>query len=138
MILIEAKIDASFGVGRVAKRLHSSARLLISFAVLSLVGAMLAPMRVAAQEQSLLINASFADKEFVSRYERIELVLSRPLRSEERVAVFIGTTDVTSLLTQDGLRLRYNAKLWPLPVGESPVIVYLVPKDDEWKEIVRF
>jgi hypothetical protein len=95
-------------------------------------------MRVAAQERSLLITASFADK-VVKPDEPIELLLSRPLgESEGRLAVIIGTTDVTSLFTQEKLRLLYNARLWPLPLGESQVTVYLVSKDDDWKEIARF
>ena len=65
------------------------------------------------------VEASFAEKR-VTTNEHIELGLSRLLReSEGRLAILIGTTDVSSLFTQDGLRLRYNAKLWPLPIGES-------------------
>jgi len=98
----------------------------------------LVPIRAAAQERSLLITASFADK-VVRPDEPIELLLSRAEEnSEGRLAVMIGTTDVSNVFTQEKLKLRYNAKLWPLPVGESVVTVYLVTKDDEWKEITRF
>ena len=95
-------------------------------------------MRVAAEPQSLLITTSFADK-VVNPDSPIELLLNRRLNeSEERLAVLIGTTDVTGLFTQERLRLRYNAKLWPLPLGESQVTVYSVSKEDDWKEIARF
>src|SRR5205807_4990153 len=68
-----------------------------------------------------------------------ELLLARTLdESEGRLAVFIGTTDVSSLFTLDGLRLRYNSKLWPLPLGESTMTVYLVSENNEWKEAARF
>jgi hypothetical protein len=98
-----------------------------------------ANLRAKLDDQSPTVAASFIDKESVQSGEAIELVLSRSLEtSEGRIAVFIGTTDVTSLFRQDGLRLRYDAKLLPLPLGESQVAVYLVSKDDEWKEIARF
>src|SRR5437016_8434696 len=117
--------------------LCSSAHLLIGFTAFSLFGAVLDPTRVAAEPESLLITTSFADK-VVNPDERIELLLNRRLNeSEERLAVLIGTIDVTSLFTSDKLRLRYNGKLWPLPLGESQVTVYLVTKDDDWKEIAR-
>lgn len=84
------------------------------------------------------VEASFAEK-IISTNEPIELQLNRALRSSEgSLAILIGVTDVSSLFARDGLRLRYNAKLWPLPVGESPVTVYLVSRDGEWTEVARF
>ena len=84
------------------------------------------------------VEASFAEK-IIPTNEPIELQLNRALRSlEGRLAIFIGITDVSSLFTRDELRLRYNANLWPLPVGESPVTVYLVTKNDKWTEVARF
>src|SRR5438128_2533139 len=94
---------------------------------------------VPATQGEITVSASFADKPSVPPTESIELIFSRPLGElDGRVAVLIGTTDVTSLFTKDKLRLRYDAHLWPLPVGESPVTVYLVGKDNEWKEIAEF
>jgi hypothetical protein len=120
------------------RSLCAPTHLRISLAVLSVVGTLLVPMCVAAQEQSLLIAASFADK-VVNPDESIELLLSRPEeKSEGRLAVIIGTTDVTTVFTHEKLKLRYNPKLWPLPVGESLVVVYLVSTDNEWKEVARF
>ena len=84
------------------------------------------------------VEPSFAEKP-VATSEQIELRLNRRLQaSEGRLAVLIGVTDVSSLFIPAGLRSRYNAKLWPLPVGESPVMVYLVSTNDEWKEVARF
>ena len=84
------------------------------------------------------VEASFAGKR-VATTENIELRLKQPLReSESRLAILIGTTDVSSLFTRDGLRLRYNAKLWPLPAGKTLVRVYLVSKNDNWAELARF
>jgi len=84
------------------------------------------------------VEPGFAEKP-VATSEQIELRLNRRLQeSEGRLAVLIGVTDVSSLFIQVGLRLRYNAKLWPLPVGESQVTVYLVSKNDEWTDVARF
>jgi hypothetical protein len=84
------------------------------------------------------VEASFTERQVASN-EPIELRLSRPLRGAERkLAILIGATDVTSLFTQDGLLFRYNARLWPLPVGEATVTVYLISKNDDWKEVARF
>src|SRR5438105_14744061 len=92
----------------------SSEHLLSGLAAISLVGALLVPMRAAAQERSLLIAASFAGKESMRSNEQIEFVLNRCLEeSEGKIAVFIGTTDVSTLFTREELRLRYNPKLWP-------------------------
>jgi hypothetical protein len=97
-----------------------------------------ARLELAASEPELIATANFADK-LVRPDESIEVLLSRALNeAEERVAVLIGSTDVTGLFTQEKLRLRYYAKLWQLPPGESPVTVYLVSKDDKWKEIAQF
>ena len=51
----------------------------------------------------IYIEASFAEKR-VATGECIELRLNRPLREPEgRVAILIGTTDVSSLFARDGL-----------------------------------
>ena len=98
-----------------------------------------ANLRAELDDQNPTVAASFAGEQSVRPGEAIELVLSRALKdSEERIAVLIGTTDVTSLFRPEKLRLRYNARLWPLPLGESQVAVYLVSKDDYWREIARF
>src|SRR2546430_7713491 len=62
------------------------------------------------------------------------------IRRPPRSTLFPYTTlfRSTGLFTQERLRLRYNAKLWPLPLGESQVTVYSVSKEDDWKEIARF
>lgn len=90
------------------------------------------------RNQEIRVEASFAEKR-VTTSEIIELRLNRPLReSDGKLAILIGDTDVSSLFTQNGLICRYDAKRWPLPVGETVVTVYLVSKDDDWTELVRF
>ena len=129
----------NFVVRGIVKRAHLSVSLSIVLAGLSLATITSAQTSVSTQERSAFITASFADKQSVRPDEWIELELSRELKeSESRIAVLIGTTDVTSLFARDGLRLQYKSKLWPLPVGESAVTVFLVSKDDEWREVARF
>jgi hypothetical protein len=97
-----------------------------------------AGLLVRAQSQELTVSASFADKQSVTPLEQIELRLNRPLLSTEgKLAVFIGQTDVTTLLTAVGNTLSYTPKLLPLPLGETEVTVYLVSPNDEWREIAR-
>ena len=95
------------------------------------------------QEQSrdgeLSVTASFSEKRLLQPSEPIELLLGRPLKeSDGRLGVLIGDTDVSSLFSQVDRRLRYDPKLWPLPLGEATVTVYLVSNTDEWKELERF
>ena len=96
-------------------------------------------VRAWSGDQELNVAASFAGKEFVRPDEQIELTLNRAIKeSEGRLAILIGDTDVSSLFARERLRLRYNAKLWPLPLGESTLVIYLVAREGEWKEIARF
>src|SRR2546421_2928958 len=93
----------------------------------------------APDDQELTVTATFVGKEFVRPDEQIELTLSRAVKETEvRLAILIGDTDVSSLFAREHLRLRYNAKLWPLPLGESTLVIYLVGREGEWKEIARF
>ncbi|HKE55398.1 MAG TPA: hypothetical protein VKB46_01810 [Pyrinomonadaceae bacterium] len=116
-------------------------------AMLSL-SAMLAPLNwrfVAAERiasaapEDLTVAASFSERRPVTPEESIELRLNRPLAPpEKRIAVFLDQTDLSSLFSPDHLSLRYSPQLWPLPLGEGVVTVYLVSEPDNWKEIARF
>ncbi|MBX7173070.1 MAG: hypothetical protein K1X72_19020 [Pyrinomonadaceae bacterium] len=88
-------------------------------------------------EQTLTATANFKAEEAITPETAIEISLSRALATGERVAVIIGETDLTGLFTQTENRLAYDAKLMPLPVGESKVTVYLVTAN-VWKEIGHF
>jgi hypothetical protein len=97
------------------------------------------PLQEQSDDGELRVTAIFSEKQSIQPWEQIELLLSRPFKeSDERLGILIGNTDVSSLFSAVNLRLRYDAKLWPLPVGESTVTVYLVSKNDEWKELERF
>ncbi|MGI8897793.1 MAG: hypothetical protein ACR2IB_05310 [Pyrinomonadaceae bacterium] len=94
---------------------------------------------LASSDLDLSIKTSFEAGPPVTPSEQIEVLLSRPLReSESRVAILVGTTDVSALFVLDKLRLRYNSKIWPLPLGQSELTAYLVSSNDEWKEVARF
>lgn len=94
---------------------------------------------LASTDQDLSIKAGFEAGQPVAPSEQIEVWLSRPLReSESRIAILIGTTDVSALFAMDKLRLRYNSKIWPLPLGQSELTAYLVSGNNEWKEVARF
>ncbi len=94
---------------------------------------------LASSEGELSIKTSFEAGQPVTASEQIEVLLSRPLReSESRVAILIGTTDVSALFVLDQLRLRYNSKICSLPLGQSELTAYLVSSKDEWKEVARF
>src|SRR5437016_3865769 len=133
------RIDTGSRTIVIASRLRLPTHLLLSVAAMVLVGSNPRQTRVAAQQPLLIVSASFTGKQFVKPDERIELLLNRALNDAvERTAVLIGMTDVSGLFVLDGLRLRYNASVWPLPLGQSLVTVYLVSVDNEWKEIARF
>lgn len=90
-------------------------------------------------QQALSITASFAEGQSVSSIEAIELRLNRPLeKSEGRLAVFIGSLDLTSVFNLTGETLKFDAKLMALPLGESELTVYLISPSGEWKELTRF
>lgn len=91
------------------------------------------------RQQTLGVTPSFAEGQTVASSESIELQLSRPVeKAEGRIAVLIGSSDLTSLFSQSGNKLTYNAKILSLPLGESALTVYLISSSEEWKEIARF
>ena len=93
---------------------------------------------LAQGDVDLAVTGSFSQR-VVASDESIVLTLNRLLNSsEKRVAVFLNNTDVSSLFELTQRRLKYNAQTWPLPVGDSPLVVYLVTRDDQWRELTRF
>lgn len=84
----------------------------------------------------LTVTTSFA--EGVTPRALIELRLSRALKKEEgKLAILIGSTDVSNLFKATENTLIYDPTALPLPLGESAVTVYLVSSTGEWKEIAR-
>src|ERR1700740_2009638 len=94
-------------LSRLARFRRSVVVVLIPFAVTAVTHAQPAPL---SGETEPVVTANFVDKSAVNPLEDIELSLNRASSErEERIAVLIGTTDVSSLFKQDKLRLRYNA-----------------------------
>jgi hypothetical protein len=87
----------------------------------------------------LQITASFTQEPPVTPDTPIELRLSRALSaSEGRLAIVIANADLTSLFISNETRLVYSPTLVPLPLGESPLVVYLISPDRTWRELARF
>ncbi|MBW7934234.1 MAG: hypothetical protein H3C62_11665 [Gemmatimonadaceae bacterium] len=88
-------------------------------------------------DSTITVAPTFGADRFVSARESIALTLSRvPAGSEGRIAVFVGTSDLTSLFERDGSRLVFRANGVELPSGESEVKVYLVAGTN-WSELSR-
>ena len=89
--------------------------------------------------EDLTVAAGFSAGQPLAPRDRVEMRLSRSLLPEEgRIAVFIGETDVSRLLTVADTKIAYQPNVLPLPVGESQVVVYVVSPGNAWKEAARF
>ena len=92
----------------------------------------------ASRADDLTIRAAFDGKASVLPNERIDLLLSRALQPVDgSLAVLVGDTDVTAMLTAEAANVSYTPRM-PLPAGESDVTVWLVSPGNQWKEIARF
>jgi len=91
-----------------------------------------------SRADDLTIRAAFDGKASVMPNEKVELSLGRALQpADGSLAVLIGDTDVTAMLTVEAANVSYVPRL-PLPAGESDVTVWLVLTGNQWKEIARF
>lgn len=67
--------------------------------------------------------------------EVIRLSFSRPLLpSEGRIAVLVGSIDLTDLFQWRDQGLVYQPQALPLPAGEHELSVFLVTSDGHWRE----
>src|SRR5947207_3743516 len=90
-------------------------------------------------QDAVSVSPSFGSDQRVLSNETFELQLSRPLeKAEGKIAILVGSIDLTSLFEQTANKLTYNAKVFALPLGESELTVYLISPSGEWKEISRF
>ncbi len=88
-------------------------------------------------DSTITVVPAFAPDRFVAAQAPLELTLSRmPRGTDGRLAVFVGTFDLTSLFERDGSRLTFRANGVDLPAGDSEVKVYLVV-GDTWNELVK-
>lgn len=88
-------------------------------------------------QQNLSATANFKAEEAIAPETAIEITLNRKLQTTEKIAVTIEQTDVTSLFSNTENRFIYDAKILPLPIGNSNVTIYVVNTGGAWKEISR-
>ena len=94
--------------------------------------------RLFGDSSEITVGSNFVGTAGVAASTPLDIVLSRPLQpSDGRLAVFIGLTDVTSLLVETTNGVRYAPSVLPLPAGPSEVAVYLVSVGGEWKKIAN-
>lgn len=80
------------------------------------------------------ITTSLPAEGFVDADEPIEVRLDRPLAEGERLALWIGEEDVSSLVRPIDGGLVYRPDLIPLPSGTRELRVFLV-SDGRWQEV---
>lgn len=89
-------------------------------------------------DPGIAAHSAFAVGEYVAGDAPISFTLSRvPLPEEGRIAVRIGSAELTPLFVQDGATLTFRGRGMRLPPGEHELLVYLV-REAEWREIGRF
>ncbi len=77
-------------------------------------------------------------QDWISRTDTLEIELSAaPGAMPGRIAVVLGTTDITDLIRIDGVRLTYRSELLPLPSGRQNLVVSQVAPDGTWQEIYQ-
>ena len=87
--------------------------------------------------QGLGATSSFTAENPIRPDTRLEITLSRSLKPSEKIAVILGSIDVSDLFEIEETRYTYKAELLPLPLGQTDVKVYLISADGSWDEIVR-
>lgn len=89
-------------------------------------------------EETLQVTAKFKADEEIFTTTAIEFSLNRSLKQTEKLAATIQETDVSNLFVQTENRFVYNAKLLPLPLGNSTLTVFSVEPNGNWNELARF
>jgi hypothetical protein len=92
----------------------------------------------AALAQSPALSADLPRDGFIARTHVIDLRSSMPLDpATQRVAVFIGGTDVSAILETTPTGWRYDGTLLPLPAGDHELVAWIVQGDTAWHEALR-
>lgn len=94
----------------------------------------------AQEEQAALAIRLEGDAEaWRAQDEVIRLHLSRPLSPNDgRLAVLVGSLDLTDLFEWRDQSLVYHPQALPLPAGENQLAVFLVTPEGQWRETARF
>lgn len=89
-------------------------------------------------DSTITVAPAFAVDRYLATEAPIELTLSRaPAAAEGRIAVFVGTSDLTSLFEATGSKLTFRSNGVGLPSGESELKVFLVT-GAVWNELAKF
>jgi hypothetical protein len=98
----------------------------------SVLGAGLTANSSATATQVTLVEP--LDGQWIGQEQPVVLkVTDRPPAAEGRLAVFIGTSDMTGLCTpQRSGQLRCSPGMLRLPEGEQEIAVYLVKSSSDW------
>ena len=89
-------------------------------------------------DSAITVAPKFDGGHFVAGQSPIELTLSRwPSAAEGRLALFVGSADLTTLFERTGEGLVFRADGYSLPSGENELKAFLVT-GSVWKELGRF
>jgi hypothetical protein len=92
----------------------------------------------AVGESPLTITAGFPGDRLIAGDTPIAVTLNRGLTATDgRIALVLGSTDISALFERVGNTLTYRSHLLRLPAGQSELVVYLV-KGAAWRETGRF
>jgi len=90
-------------------------------------------------QTTTIVTAAFDTTKWVAPRQVIELrVAGDSLPTGSRIAVVVGSNDLSALFRVTGDTLRYQPQLLTLPAGEQQVAVYVVAADQQWTEVARF
>jgi hypothetical protein len=103
--------------------------------ILLFIPVLIEPEMLWAQDLSVEMRAS---EEWITRYEPLEFILSRPMTAGEHVSLIVGSMDVTNLCTVHGDTLRYRPLAVPLPRGSIEVSVFLEAPDGSWTSVGNY
>lgn len=112
-------------------------RLILTIVILAAlsVGPGLPAASQAATDDALTVTPGFSSETPVAPDQNIEFTIAGTMNAGERIALTIARTDVTAVVKLVGNTLIYDAKLLPLPPGDSEVKVYLVRSNGRWVEL---
>jgi hypothetical protein len=85
------------------------------------------------------VTPAFDTTQWVAPQQAIELhIAGGSVASGSRIAVMVGSIDLTALFRASGDTLRYQPQMLRLPSGEQQLAVYVVSGDQTWTELARY
>jgi hypothetical protein len=83
------------------------------------------------------VVARWDSSRYLSGRTTLTFDLARSLAPGERLAVLIGSSDVSGAVRVHGRRADYDPAALRLPSGTTDAVVYVVSRDGEWREAGR-